>query len=69
MMKQMLEGDGMMLLTSLTYMKKSGGILTNLVCHSNIGHTFTPNTIVNCRMGVIGKKNIKKKIKKMKSEY
>jgi len=28
-------------------MKRSGGILTNLVCHLNIGHTFTPNTIVS----------------------
>jgi hypothetical protein len=49
MMKQILEGVGviLLLLTSLTYMKRSGGVLTNLVCHSNIGHTFTPNTIVN----------------------
>jgi len=59
MMKQMLKGDGviLLLLTSLTYMKRSGGILTNLVCNSNIGHTFASNTIVNCQMNVIGKKN------------
>ncbi len=59
MMKQMLEGDGviLLLLTCLTYMKRSGGVLTNLVCHSNIGHTFALNIIVNCRMNVIGKKN------------
>ncbi len=49
MMKQMLEGDGviLLLLTSSIYMKRSGGVLTNLICHSNIGHTFAPNTMVN----------------------
>jgi hypothetical protein len=47
----------LLLLTSLSYMKRSEGILTNLVCHSNIGHTFTLNTIINCQMSVIGKKN------------
>jgi hypothetical protein len=59
MMKQMLEGDGMLLLllTSLTYMKRSEGILTNLVCHSNIGHTFALNIVINYRMSVIRKKN------------
>jgi hypothetical protein len=30
---------------------------SNLVHHSNIGHTFAPNTIVNCQMNVIEKKN------------
>jgi hypothetical protein len=51
MMKQILEGDGviLLLLTSLTYMKRSGGVLPNLVCHSNIGHTFAPNTIINTK--------------------
>ncbi len=38
-------------------MKKSGGVLTNFVCHSNIRHTFTLNNIVNCEMNVITKKN------------
>jgi hypothetical protein len=57
-MKQMLEGDGMMfLLTSSIYMKRSGGILANIICHSNIGHTFAPNTIINYQNSVVIKKN------------
>jgi hypothetical protein len=31
--------------------------LTNLACHLNIGHTFAPITIINCRMSVVRKKN------------
>jgi len=59
MMKQMFEGDGVMLflLTSLICMKKSKDVLTNLVYHSKIGHTFALNTIVNCWMNVVTKKN------------
>ncbi len=59
MMKQMLKGDGvlLLLLTSLICMKRSVGVLTNLVCHSNIGQTFESNTIINCWMNVIENKN------------
>jgi hypothetical protein len=39
--------NGIILITSSTYMKMSGGVLTNLVYCSNIGHTFALNTIVN----------------------
>jgi len=72
MMKQMFEGNGMMLflLTSLICMKKSGNVLTNFVYHSNIGHTFALNTIVDCWMNVVTKKNkFFYKIEKKKSEY
>jgi hypothetical protein len=66
MMKQMLKGDGAMLclLISLIYMKKSGSVLMNLVCHSNIEHTFAPNIVINCLMNVIAKKNKYKNIEK-----
>jgi hypothetical protein len=58
-MKQMFEGIGVILflLTSLICMTKSGDVLTNLVYHSSIGHTFALNTIVNCWMNVVTKKN------------
>jgi hypothetical protein len=71
-MKQMLKVDGMMLplLISLIYMKISEGILTNFICHSSIGHTFTLNTIINCWMNIVVKKNkLNFFFDKMKSEY
>ncbi len=56
--KKMLEGDGIMFLrTSLIYMKRSGGVLASSICHSNIGHTFASNTIINYQMSVVTKKN------------
>jgi hypothetical protein len=72
MMKQIFEGNGVMLfsLTSLICMKKSGNVLTNLVYHSSIRHTFALNTIVNCWMNVVTKKNnFFFYIEKKKSEY
>jgi hypothetical protein len=62
-MKQMFKVDGMLLplLISLVYMKRSEGILTNFICPSNIGHTFSLNTIINCWMNVVVKKNKLKK--------
>lgn len=71
-MKQMFERNEVMLfsLTSLICMKKSGNVLTNLVYHSSIGHTFALNTIVNCWMNVVTKRTIFSfKLKKKKSEY
>ncbi len=35
-------------ITFSTYMKRNGGVLTNLVYCSNIGQTFALNTIINC---------------------
>ncbi len=69
MIKQVLEGDGLTLffLMFLTYMKKNGGNLINLACHSNIGLIFAPSTIINCQSVV--KIKIKNKIEKMKGEY
>jgi hypothetical protein len=67
-MKQMFEGNGVMLflLTSLICMKKSGNVLTNLVYHSSVGHTFALNTIVNCWMNIVTKKNFYFLIEKRK---
>jgi hypothetical protein len=67
-MKQMLKGDGMILFLFMfpNYMETRGDVLTNLVYCSNIGHTFALNTIVNCWISLIAKKN---KIEKMKAEY
>ncbi len=54
-----LEGGEMvlLLLTSLIYMKRSGNVLANLVCRSNIGHTFALKIMINCWISVITKKN------------
>jgi hypothetical protein len=38
-------------------MKISGNVLANLVCRSNIGHTFALKIMINCWMSVITKKN------------
>jgi hypothetical protein len=72
-MKQiMFEGNGtlLLLITSLIYRYKNGGILTNLVFYSGIEHTFALNTILSCFMTVVAKKNKSiTKLIKMKSEY
>ncbi len=70
-MKQMLEGDGVILflLTSLTYMKRSGGVFKSCSSFKHWTHMCIehhrqlPN---ECHWK---EKQIKNKIKKMESEY